>query len=265
VFLALLGLPLAELPRFLRMKDGFIRPDTITGKPRGHEETLELMRQTASSIYEYFDGVIADRRARSGDDLISRFLEAEVDGERLTHEDIVDICFVFLVAGLDTVSASLDCMMLYLATHPEQRQELVADPNLIPNAVEELLRWESPVVTTARFATKDTEISGCPISKGQVVTILIGAANTDVAEIDEPDVVRWDREVNRHIAFGRGIHRCLGSNLARLELRVALREWHARIPDYHVPDGFAPEFLSSIRSLRSLPLQLDRVAERVST
>jgi cytochrome P450 len=238
------------------MKDGFIRPDTITGKPRNHEDTLQLMKETATSIYGYFDEVIAERRARPGEDLISRFLDAEVEGERLSHEDIVDTCFLLLVAGLDTVSASLDCMMLYLAGHPVQRQELVADPSLIPNAVEELLRWESPVITVARFATVDTEISGCPVHKGQVVMALLGAANTDSEEVDDPTVVRWDRRVNRHMAFGRGIHRCLGANLARLELQIALREWHSRIPDYGLSDSFEPEFLTSIRSLRSLPLQL---------
>ena len=257
VFLALLGLPLDELPRFLRMKDGFIRPESITGQPRAHEDSVALLKQTATSIYEYFDSVIDDRRSRPGGDLVSRFLEAEVDGQRLTHEDIQDICFLFLVAGLDTVSASLDCMMLYIARHPDRRQSLVEDPTIIPNAVEELLRWESPVMMTARFATQDTDVAGCPVRKGQVVTALLGAANTDTDDgMTDPDVVRFDREINRHIAFGRGIHRCLGSNLARLELSTALREWHARIPDYEVPSGFEPEFTTSIRSLVSLPLRI---------
>jgi cytochrome P450 len=256
VFLALLGLPLAELPRFLELKDGFIRPESITGKPRRHEDSIALLKQTAASIYAYFDAVITGRQAHPGDDIISSFLEAEVDGARLSREDILDICFLFLVAGLDTVSASLDCMMLHLALHPERQQALMDDPTLIPNAVEELLRWESPVMMVARFATQDTEIAGCPVRKGQVVTALLGAANTDEETVSDPEVVRFDRDVNRHIAFGRGIHRCLGSHLARLELRVALREWHARIPGYRVPDGFQPSFTTSIRSLVTLPLLL---------
>ncbi len=214
------------------------------------------MRRTAKAVYAYFDEVIDDRRSTPGDDLVSRFLEAEVDGERLTHEDVLDICFLFLVAGLDTVSASLDCMMLHLATHPERRRALVEDPSLVPGAVEELLRWESPVMMVARFATQDAEVGGCPVQKGQHVLALLGAANTDPDELPDADVVRWDREVNRHMAFGSGIHRCLGSHLARLELRVALREWHARIPDYWLPTGFEPTFNTSIRSLTSLPLEL---------
>ncbi|MCK9927701.1 cytochrome P450 [Frankia sp. Mgl5] len=257
VFLALLGLPLGELPTFLEMKDGFIRPESITGRPRGHEDSVALLKTTAASIYEYFDAVIADRRSTPGEDIVSRFLQTEVEGARLSHEDILDICFLFLVAGLDTVSASLDCMMLHLALHPDRRHALVNDPTLIPNAVEELLRWESPVMMVARFATQDTEIAGCPVRKGQVVTGLLGAANTDEREIPEPEAVRFNRDTNRHIAFGRGPHRCLGSHLARLELRIALREWHARIPDYRVPDGFQPAFTTTIRSLVALPLQLD--------
>jgi cytochrome P450 len=256
VFLALLGLPVDELPRFLELKDGFIRPEWITGKPRGHEDSVALLQRTAALIYEYFEVVIAERRIRPRNDIISLFLETEVDGARLSHEDILDICFLFLVAGLDTVSASLDCMMLYLALHPDQRRALVENPSLIPNAVEELLRWESPVLMVARYATEDTEIAGCPVRKGQIVAALLGAANTDEEAIPDPEVVRFDRAVNRHIAFGRGIHRCLGSHLARLELRIALREWHARIPDYRVPPGFQPAFTTSIRSLVALPLQL---------
>lgn len=245
VFLTLLGLPLDELPTFLEMKDGFIRPESITGQPRDHEDSVALLKKTASAVYEYFDAVIADRRAAPGDDIVSRFLETEVEGARLSHEDILDICFLFLVAGLDTVSASLDCMMLHLAQHPDRRASLVADPALIPGAVEELLRWESPVMMVARFATRDTEIGGCPVRKGQVVTGLLGSANTDEQELPDPGVVRFDRDPNRHIAFGRGPHRCLGSHLARLELRIALREWHARIPDYRVPDGFEPGFTTT--------------------
>ncbi|ABW16150.1 cytochrome P450 superfamily protein [Parafrankia sp. EAN1pec] len=150
--------------------------------------------------------------------------------------------------------------------HREYRR--ILDPLFSPQRMKEmegpitelargLVDWESPVMMVARFATQDTEIAGCPVRKGQVVTDLLGAANTDEREIPEPEAVRFNRDANRHIAFGRGPHRCLGSHLARLELRIALREWHARIPDYRVPDGFQPAFTTTIRSLVALPLQLD--------
>ena len=255
VFLTLLGLPLDELDRFLTMKDGIIRPDHVTGKLYGSREASDYQQKVADSVYDYFDEVLDEREGERRDDLLSLFLDAEVEGDRLTREDILDICFLFLIAGLDTVTATLDCMFAFLAQHPEQRRQLVEDPGLIPNAIEELLRWETPVMGVARVAVEETELAGCPIHKGDQVMIMIGSANTDEAEFPDADVVRFDREVNRHIAFGGGIHRCLGSNLARLELRVALREWHKRIPDYEIESGHTLVYTSGIRSIEEFPLR----------
>ena len=256
VMLTMLGLPVEDLPYFLSLKDGFIRPESITGQPRDHADSAALLKQTATAIYTYFEAAIAQRRATPSDDLISGFLETEIEGERLSDNDILDVCFLLLVAGLDTVSAALDCIMLHLATNPERRQAIVDDPDLVTTAADELLRWESPVIMVARIATADTEIAGCPVSKGQIVTALIGAANTDEDELPDANEVVLDREANRHLAFGRGIHHCLGAHLARIELRVALREWHARFPEYRVAPGFEPTFTTSIRSLTTLPLLL---------
>ena len=180
---------------------------------------------------------IDERMAERQDDFLSMFLDAEVDGHRLTNDDVLDIGYLFFIAGLDTVTASLDCMLAYLAQHPEQRQQLVDDPSLIQHAIEEMLRWETPVQGVVRVATEDTEIGGCPIPKGQVVSVMLGSANTDERAWDDADTVDFDREGNRHIAFGGGVHRCLGSHLARMELRVALEEWHRPIPDYRIKDG----------------------------
>ena len=173
--------------------------------------------------------MIAERGDDRADDLLSAFLDAEVDGERLSHEEILDICFLFLIAGLDTVTASLDCMFTHLAENPEHRQRLIDDPEAIHAIVEELLRWETPVMGGARVATRDTEIDGFDIAEGEQVMVLFGAANVDASETTCPMELDWDREANRHLAFGGGIHRCLGSHLARIELRVALTEWHRRI------------------------------------
>ena len=178
-----------------------------------------------------------------------------MEGQKLSREEILDICFLFLIAGLDTVTATLDCMFSFLAQHPDQRQQLVDDASLIPSAIEELLRWETPVMGVARVAVEDTELGGCPIKKGDQVMIMLGSANTDEAEFPDGDVVRFDREVNRHLAFGGGIHRCLGSHLARMELRVALREWHRRIPEYQVEPGHTLVYTPSIRSIEHFPMQ----------
>jgi cytochrome P450 len=256
VFLTLLGLPLDETPRFLAMKDGIIRPDHVTGNPRTSRVTLAHQKATADSIYAYFNEALDQRELEGRDDILTTFLHTEVDGHRLTREDILDICFLFFIAGLDTVTASLDCFFAYLARHPEQRRRLAEDPDIIPAAVEELLRWESPVTTVVRVAVEDTELGGCPIKAGQQVSVLIGSANTDDAEFGDGDDVRFDRDPNRHFAFGGGIHRCLGSHLARHELRVALREWHRRYPDYSIKPGHTLSYTPGVRSIDHFPMTL---------
>ena len=254
VFLTMLGLPLDEVARFLAMKDGIIRPHQVIGSEWDSPEMKTHQRETADSIYEYFAGLLDEREVERRDDLVSRFLDSEVDGHKLTHEDILDICFLFLIAGLDTVTSTLDCMFGYLAQHPEQRQQLVDDPSLIPAAIEELLRWETPVMGVARVATEETELGGCPVHKGDQVMVMLGSANTDEAEFGDGDVVRFDRDNNRHLAFGGGVHRCLGSHLARLELRVALREWHRRIPEYSVAPGETLVYTAGVRSIEHFPM-----------
>jgi cytochrome P450 len=255
VFLTLLGLPLDEVDRFLVMKDGIIRPDHVTGKPYGSRAVHDYQQKVADSVYEYFDEILDQREVERRSDLLSHFLDAEVEGDRLTREDILDICFLFLIAGLDTVTATLDCMFSFLAQHPEHSRQIVENPAVIPNAIEEMLRWETPVMGVARVAVKDTELAGCPVHSGDAVMIMLGSANTDETEFPDADEVRFDREVNRHIAFGGGIHRCLGSNLARLELRVALREWHKRIPEYEVEPGHTLVYTPSIRSIEHFPMR----------
>lgn len=261
VFLTMFGLPMDELQTFLRMKDGAIRPDQVVGQDFGHPDTETYQQQTADDIYAYFEDVL-DQRARAerdGDersDLISHFMHAEVDGDRLSHEEILDICFLFLIAGLDTVTASLDCIFGQLAADPEARRKIVDDPDSVPAMVEELLRWETPVMGAARVATCDTTIGDVAVSEGEQVIALLGAANVDGDEFPDANRLAWDREVNRHLAFGGGIHRCLGSHLARLELRVAIREWHRRIPDYRIKPGTELNYTPGIRTLDAFPMLL---------
>lgn len=256
VFLTMFGLPMCDLPRFLAMKDGIIRPFHVLGTSLNDPRTQELRETTSTSIYDYFNEVLDQREAEPREDLLSHFLEAEVAGERLTREEILDICFLLLIAGLDTVSASLDCFFRYLAEHPDQRAALIADPSISPLVVEELLRWESPVMLVSRIATQDTELGGCPIHAGDKVHPFLGSGNTDESEFPGADVPQWGRKANRHIAFGAGIHRCLGSNLARLELRIALRVWHSRIPHYRVKPGTELVYTIGVRSVDSFPMVL---------
>jgi cytochrome P450 len=254
VFLTLLGLPLDDVELFLKMKDGIVRPEWASKSAFRSQVALDYQQATADSLYAYFNEVLDQREKEPKDDLLSQFLTFEVEGERLTRNDILDICFLFLIAGLDTVTATLDCMFSYLAQHPEQRDQLVADPSLIPAAIEELLRWETPVMAVVRVATEDTELAGCPIKAGDSVVAMLGSANTDEADLPDADVVRFDRDTNRHLAFGGGVHRCLGSHLARQELRIAMREWHRRIPEYSVKAGTTLVYTPAIRSIEHFPM-----------
>jgi cytochrome P450 len=249
VFLTLFGLPLEELDTFLAMKDGIIRPPGRTS-----EEQNEKRRTTAAEIYAYFEQILEERARDPREDLLSGFLTAEIDGERLSREDIEDICFLLMIAGLDTVTASLDCFFSYLARNAPARARLVEDPALIPAAVEEMLRFETPVAGVPRVAVADSELSGVPIHAGDQVMLILGAANVDEAEFAAAMTVDFGRGTNRHLAFGGGIHRCLGSHLARQELRVALREFHTRIPDYRLAPDAELVYTPAIRSLASLPL-----------
>ena len=250
VFLQLLGLPLEDLDKFLEWKDGVIRPQGANDWEDRHNASAPVAQQ----IYDYFERAIADHIATPRDDVLSALIASKVDGQPITHEEILDICFLFLIAGLDTVTDSLDCFFVYLARHPEHRHQLVEQPDVLPSAIEELLRWETPVPGVARVCMQDVEIGGCPISKGERISPLLGAANTDPDEFPDPDLVDFTRNPNRHRAFGGGPHRCLGSHLARMELRVALREFHRRIPDYEIKPGAQLAFTAALRSVEALPL-----------
>jgi cytochrome P450 len=250
-FLSLLGLPQSDLELFLRLKNGIIRPG---GDLRDPESMLQIRKESGRQIYAYFEEVIRDRRAQPREDLMSELVRLEAGGERLSETELLDICFLMLLAGLDTVTATLGCNIAYLAANPEQRRRLVDEPALIPNAVEELLRWETPVTGVPRVVKRAVTVGGVELREGELVTLLLGASNVDASEFPDAMRVDFDRERNRHLAFGGGPHRCLGSHLARMELRVALEEWHRRIGDYAIEPGATPRYSPGIREVLHLPL-----------
>ena len=250
VFLRLMGLPLEDLDLFLEMKDGIIRPPGAT-----LEDQQPARDKAAQSIYGYFEKFLAERRKHPTEDHLARIIGSEVDGVKLTDEEILDICFLFIIAGLDTVTDSLDCIFGYLSQNPEHRAQVAGDESVIAPAIEELLRWESPVPAVPRVLGEDVEVGGCPMKEGEQVMLLIGAANTDDAQHPGVDSVDLLRNPNPHLAFGGGVHRCLGSHLARVELRVAMREWHRRIPDYELVPGTVLAYTEGLRSLHHLPIQ----------
>jgi len=261
VFLGLCGLPEEEMRSFLDMRDYILHPEKmVPGANEDPEKRQESLDKGADLIYGYFTDLIAKREVEASDDLISHFLAAEVGGDKLTHEDILDIMFLFVIAGLDTVSDSLTCFFAFLAQHPEHRQQIVDDPDIIASAVEELLRWESPVPGgVPRVATEDITLPGGQLVKeGTAVRVSYGAADIDPETFGDPFEVRFDREQNPHIAFGAGVHRCLGSHLARRELRIVLREWHRRIPEYTLKPGHEDlEYPPGLRHVKDLTLSWD--------
>lgn len=262
-FLALFGLPASEIGSFLEMKDGIIRPAKYLPPPKDDkpesfmafmDEQAAYRKQTADRMFAYFEDEIARSQDRERNDLLGALLAAEIDGQRLSREEILDICFLLLIAGLDTVTATLGCSIAYLASNPDQRRRLFEKPELIPGAVEELMRWETPVTAVPRLVVQDTEIGGVKVRKGEMVTFLIGAANTDDTHFRDAQTVDFERERNIHMAFGAGPHRCLGSHLARMELQVAMEEWHRRIPNYRIKAGEQPTYSPGIREVMYLPL-----------
>jgi cytochrome P450 len=258
VFLGLMGLPWDELHNLLDMRDGILHTEKFDPKAAVDPMArMAVVTEWGQKIYAYFDEQLDARQAKPTDDFLTHFITAEVDGDKMTREEILDLCYLFLIAGLDTVSDSLTCMFAYLATHPEHRQEIVANPAIIPSAVEELLRWETPVpYGVPRVATRDVELpNGATISKGTALIVSYGGADIDPSEFADGGEVRFDRDPNRHIAFGGGVHRCLGSHLARRELRIALGEWHKRIPEYRLKPGHEElQYPPGLRHVKDLTL-----------
>ena len=213
-----------------------------------------LREKSRNELIGFFAAELADRKANPRDDLISELLAAEVEGEPVSDVHILGTLGLLLIAGIDTTWSGIGSSLWHLATHPEDRQRLAREPELIPTAIEELLRAYSPV-TMARIVNDDTEVNGACMHAGERILLSFPAANRDPEAFPDADKVIIDRAVNRHVAFGVGIHRCAGSNLARMELRVALEEWLARIPDFRLADGAEVTWAGGqVRGPRQLPV-----------
>jgi cytochrome P450 len=198
---------------------------TIAGDAR------ETANQGLREMFGYFVQLVTARRAERRDDLISVLTDAEMDGESLTDEEILYFCYLLIVAGNETTRNAISGGMLALCEHPAERARLAADAALLPTAVEEILRWTSPVMHMARFVTRDTVLHGQPIRAGERVLMWYPSANRDAAMFPDADHFDVGRTPNEHIAFGLGEHFCLGAGLARQELRVMFETLLARLPD----------------------------------
>jgi cytochrome P450 len=234
------------------------RADEFIGWVRGLLEfgatNPEVRLATAQRVFAFWTEEVRKRRAQPSDDFISEILAGDLDGEPVDDDHAVATCNLLLIAGIDTTWSSIGSALCHLATHPADRRRLVKEPDLLPTAVEELLRVYSPV-TMGRLATEAVTIDGVTIPAGDRVLMNFPAANRDPAHFPDPDTVMIDRVHNRHVAFGIGIHRCAGSNLARMEMQVALSVFLERIPEFHLDGTAAVTWCGGqVRGPRTLPL-----------
>jgi cytochrome P450 len=211
--------------------------------------------ETGHRLRDYFHKMAAERRRVPRNDLMNLLVHSEVDGVSLTDDEIVGMAVFLYAAGNETTSMLISTALWLLDRHRDDRQRLQRDPSMIPAAVEEILRYDSPVCQEARATTRDVEIGGTVIPRGKKVLLVYGSANRDESEFSRSEELDLSREVKRHLAFGEGIHYCLGAPLARLETRVALEEILARVPEYEVTGPVIWNQASVLRGPVSLPVK----------
>jgi hypothetical protein len=249
VIVQMLGFPQEDADIFRR----FIA-QVLENVDQSEAERLEVVNNGEIEIY--LNEQIEDHRAHPRDDLTSFLLDAEIDGNKLQIEHIRGSMLLLMIAGIDTTWSAIGASLWHLAQNPEDRRRLAADEQLWETGIEELLRAYAPV-TMARMVKEDFDFHGCPMKKDDWLLLPFPSANRDGAEFPDPDVVKLDRVNNRHAAFGLGIHRCLGSNLARMELTVALQEWMARYPEFELADPAGVVWSGGqVRGPRALPIRI---------
>lgn len=242
----MLGIPDSDHLRFRGWIHRLIEESPLAG-----DATLDAIVE----IGGYLAAHVADHRTTRRDDIITHLLDARLpDGRALDDREILGVCILLLLAGIDTTWSAIGSSLLHLATHPGDRRRLVDEPGLIQSATEEFLRAFAPV-TMAREVVEDTVVGGCPMRRGERVLLPFPSGNRDPDAFEHPDQVILDRATNRHLAFGVGIHRCLGSNLARMELRVTVQTWLERIPEFTLAQPDAVTWSAGqVRGPRTLPL-----------
>jgi len=246
IFMQLMGLPLDMKEQFFDWEEKFF-----------HEGTPEAQQQVGLEIARYLDKLIAEKRRNPADDMVSLLVSAEVDGKPIDDMIIQDFCFLLYIAGLDTVNGGLGHTFKWLAENPVEQQRLRENPDLIPEALEEILRVHS-WINLSRVLSRDYEFHGVQMKAGERVIVLSSLASYDEKQFENPFEVDLTREVNPHMVFGGGAHRCAGSHLARRELRVAITEWLRRIPQFEItPGDTAPYFINGLLSLQKLPMSWD--------
>jgi cytochrome P450 len=243
----MLGFPTADTDRFKEFVEDALE---------GINTPLEEREERGDPLFDYLLAQIQDHLANPRDDLTTHLINAELYGQKLEPQHVAGTMALLLIAGIDTTWSAIGASLWHLAQHPEDRRRLVEEPALRATAVEEFLRAYAPV-TMARLVKEDISFGGVEMKAEDWVLLPFPAANRDPEKFERADEVVIDREVNRHAAFGLGIHRCVGSHLARMELRVALEVWLERIPEFSLADASAVSWApGQVRGPRALPLRI---------
>lgn len=255
VFLTLFGLPLEDRDQFIAWTESIIEAAGASTLADGVDTSPEVM-ENAIALFAYLQACVDRKRAEPGDDMLSRVLQL-ADDEAFTDDEVLGLCFLFVLAGLDTVTAMIGFTLLHLARDPDLQRRLCHDPDLVAPFIEEVLRLEPPAPLTPRVTTEEVTVAGQVIPAGARVMLVLGTINRDPDRFGQPaDAIDPARANLGHKAFGGGIHRCVGSHLARRELRLVVEEWLAVIPQFALAEGAEPEVVwpSGTLHLRDLPL-----------
>ncbi|MFP6664325.1 MAG: cytochrome P450, partial [Deltaproteobacteria bacterium] len=249
----MLGVPAADRKQFHRWSADLVQ---VLDPLQGHDGA-EPMRRATRELYAYFRPLLQARRAEPTDDLMSAMIAAEDKGERLEESDLLALCVLLLVAGHETTANLIGNSVVALLRNPAERERLTREPELLPTAINEFLRYDSPIVLTDRAVIEDCELGGRRMRKGQLVGIALAAANRDPAQFANPDRLDVGRDPNPHLALSHGGHFCLGAQLARLEGEIAIGALLRRFPDFRGPEN-PPQWRRSmvLRGPASLPLRL---------
>lgn len=268
VFLRLVGLDItvAQRDQLCEWAGLILHTHTANDDPGGMEARQAVRLAAGKELHNFIKELVRERTEHPGTDIISTLLASEmVDGRRLTHPELLNFIYVLILAGLDTVTTAIGFGIYHLAQRPDLQARLAADPSLIPGAIEELLRYE-PIVHASRTVTEPRTIRGVDLKPGDRVVVPLASAHRDEDVFDHPDEIIIDRHVERTMVFGAGSHRCLGSHLARLELKIAYEEILSRMPQFELQPGTEISvFGGQTRSLMSLPIQLIAADRRVES
>jgi cytochrome P450 len=252
VILTLLGMPESDFGRMLQLTQEIFGGDD---PERRRGENPEDQMAVLLDFFAYFQRLIADRRENPTDDLASTIANAKIDGEYLSDLDAASYFVIIATAGHDTTSSTISGGMHALVSHPEQLAKLKADPSLLPNAVEEIIRWVTPVKEFMRTATRDYDIGGVTIKEGQQILLMYPSGNRDEADFDNPQVFDISRKPNRHVSFGAGVHFCLGAQLARMETQAIFAELVPRLEHVELAGPVEGVHSTFVSGLKQLPLR----------